>query len=755
MKKLQNGDGKFFEMHLLSIVCLIFTLLFFSGKLQAQGGGVDTSGLDTLVPIEEETEAKPSTEKVTPPAKAEKEVKESETGGKVELIEELKEEGKGEKKEQVKPSEKEALPHPSESGFSGLVHSISGDSGDPWSWGVGLHSGFFLKDDFIYDGDTNKYVSGVVTFRLSIWKYFEAGIAIKSYANYNTRQDGFEPPLFQTLGDTSLGLRGFYPVHKGIFLGLAYRAILLNKVGDVGIGAANHELMIPFTADIQKYSPKVPLRIHLNLGWLFDESRKLVEDEEAARAEREGAPCEVNENQEYSPLACISPVERFALGINRNDLFKVGLGLEFPTPYVSPFAEGNIAIAVNRQDFNCGQNMNESSIAQDDYCLAEKGAMAYPINITVGFRVKGIPYKALKGLGILAAADIGVTGIDRNSRVRELAMNPTYMVYLGLSYTSVIKAKEVVKIQEVTRTEIKEPPPKPRIIGKVVDSESKGGIGGAIIKFTGRDLTGLVTQADGSFVSYPLEKGEYEMTISAQNYFDSTCAASLEETGDTSVECQMRPMPKLTTITGQVLDAEKSDPISGASVTFEGPRTRNVSTDASGNFSVEIEAGNYDMKVSAEGYFSKSAKVQGPSGSSVSVQMMLSKKPKKALAVIKKNIIRIGKQIQFEFNSATIKPQSYVILDSVADVIINHPEIQLVEIQGHTDDKGTDEYNMQLSQSRADSVRDYLVSAGVEPDKLVAKGYGKTKPIAPNVTSAGRAKNRRVEFHILQQAGGE
>jgi OOP family OmpA-OmpF porin len=132
---------------------------------------------------------------------------------------------------------------------------------------------------------------------------------------------------------------------------------------------------------------------------------------------------------------------------------------------------------------------------------------------------------------------------------------------------------------------------------------------------------------------------------------------------------------------------------------------------------------------------------------------MLSKKPKKDLVVIKKKMLKIGKRINFEFNSAVIKPDSYVVLDSVADVLLNHPEIQVVEIQGHTDDKGADDYNMQLSQDRANSVRDYLIAAGVDADRLIAKGYGETKPIAPNVTSAGRAKNRRVEFHILSQAG--
>jgi outer membrane protein OmpA-like peptidoglycan-associated protein len=126
--------------------------------------------------------------------------------------------------------------------------------------------------------------------------------------------------------------------------------------------------------------------------------------------------------------------------------------------------------------------------------------------------------------------------------------------------------------------------------------------------------------------------------------------------------------------------------LSGVNVAFEGPRTKSVSTDASGGFSIEIEAGDYEVKATMEGYFSKAAKVKGPAGASVNVQIMLSKKPKKDLAIIKKKMIKIGKQIQFEFNLATIKPQSYVVLDSVADVIMTHPEIQVVEIQGHTDD---------------------------------------------------------------------
>jgi outer membrane protein OmpA-like peptidoglycan-associated protein len=73
-----------------------------------------------------------------------------------------------------------------------------------------------------------------------------------------------------------------------------------------------------------------------------------------------------------------------------------------------------------------------------------------------------------------------------------------------------------------------------------------------------------------------------------------------------------------------------------------------------------------------------------------------------------------------------------------------------LEIQGHTDEKGSDDFNMKLSQSRADAVKNYLVSKGIVADTITAKGFGESKPIVPNDTDANREKNRRVEFKITK-----
>ena len=94
-----------------------------------------------------------------------------------------------------------------------------------------------------------------------------------------------------------------------------------------------------------------------------------------------------------------------------------------------------------------------------------------------------------------------------------------------------------------------------------------------------------------------------------------------------------------------------------------------------------------------------------------------------------------------------IRPQSFHILDTVAQVLRDFPDIS-IEVQGHTDSRGNDSGNMRLSQQRADAVRQYLVNQGVASDRLTARGYGETTPIESNATNEGRAMNRPVEFHL-------
>ncbi len=122
----------------------------------------------------------------------------------------------------------------------------------------------------------------------------------------------------------------------------------------------------------------------------------------------------------------------------------------------------------------------------------------------------------------------------------------------------------------------------------------------------------------------------------------------------------------------------------------------------------------------------------------------------KLVRVTEKEII-ILEQVQFDTGKATIKKVSDPLLDSVAAVLKEHPEILKLEVQGHTDNKGSKQLNAKLSQDRADSVMKAMIKRGIEASRMTAKGYGQDVPIDTNDTDAGRQKNRRVQFVVLEK----
>lgn len=106
--------------------------------------------------------------------------------------------------------------------------------------------------------------------------------------------------------------------------------------------------------------------------------------------------------------------------------------------------------------------------------------------------------------------------------------------------------------------------------------------------------------------------------------------------------------------------------------------------------------------------------------------------------------------VNFDFDKATLRPDSLPILDSAGNILRNNPTI-MVLVEGHTDSKGSNDYNQQLSERRASSVRDYLVSRGIEAVRMIPVGRGEESPITGNDTKEGRALNRRVEFVVTRK----
>jgi outer membrane protein OmpA-like peptidoglycan-associated protein len=117
--------------------------------------------------------------------------------------------------------------------------------------------------------------------------------------------------------------------------------------------------------------------------------------------------------------------------------------------------------------------------------------------------------------------------------------------------------------------------------------------------------------------------------------------------------------------------------------------------------------------------------------------------------VVKEDKIELRQKIFFKFNKAAIMAISFEMLKEVGQALKDHPELN-VRIEGHTDSKGSDKYNLKLSDRRAKAVRNFLLKQGIGAERMVAIGYGETKPIEDNETEEGRDVNRRVEFNIIK-----
>jgi outer membrane protein OmpA-like peptidoglycan-associated protein len=207
---------------------------------------------------------------------------------------------------------------------------------------------------------------------------------------------------------------------------------------------------------------------------------------------------------------------------------------------------------------------------------------------------------------------------------------------------------------------------------------------------------------------------------------------------------------KVVTIQGRVLD-DKGNPLE-TDIVWENIDSRqqvgNLRSDPqTGNYFIVLPIGkNYGYYAEKPGYYPTSKNINLKDNTNLTNVkediVLLSKKE-----LINKEV-RIN-NLFFEYDKYELSPKSYLELDRLIEILKDFPDNK-VEISGHTDNQGTDSYNNKLSQQRAQSVVDYLISKGLPAGKFIAKGYGKSKPVASNDTEDGRALNRRVEFKIMK-----
>lgn len=230
------------------------------------------------------------------------------------------------------------------------------------------------------------------------------------------------------------------------------------------------------------------------------------------------------------------------------------------------------------------------------------------------------------------------------------------------------------------------------------------------------------------------------------NSEDNLIASIASPSSETSIDKSTR----LTLVKGVILDNVTGEPIEAIIEIIDNETNevvyRTTSNSATGEYLVSLPPGkNYGMAIKKDGYLfhSENFDLVDDEGGYKKVEQNIQ------MVNIAKNSEITLKNLFFDIGKSEIKDESKSELDRVIEFLTDYPKIK-VEISGHTDSQGDKNDNLVLSQNRAKSVVDYLTKRGIKSERLVPIGYGAKKPVADNISREGRAKNRRVDFKILE-----
>jgi outer membrane protein OmpA-like peptidoglycan-associated protein len=666
---------------------------------------------------------------------------------------------------------------PSLVGGIGLLHMQTAEVGAPLHFRVGLHVQGFSQDQFLIaatgspgqsgyqPGDSNErflgdLVVGLTGPDLAVLRNLELYLAIFNSSNQNKRTDPgrSDPAVILALADVALGLKGAYEVMKGLNVGANFGVRFFNSISAVSanFSATNFDINALGSFDLRPYVSYIPVRVHLNAGYYVDRSLNLLPT----------AQCATSTGND--PCIRSRVVETFAYGLDAQRAriaLAADVPLRFHVPWgifgLEPFVEYHVEVAAGSGDATVAKALESQAdkdqgncAPTDTACLARVADFRHRIqNPLSQFMTIGLRARPIGGLVV----DFGVDLALQSPGFQFGPPIPVWNIIAGASYAfDTTGPIHKLTTKTITRTyELNKKAAESHIAITILDAKTRKPIGGAIVAWPGRGLSAQASGDDGKVLSYGLPAGPASIEVTHPGYEDTTAETSVESDATRPLEVLMKPRPvKESKLNIRVLD-DRGTSLAGATVKVVG------GNDASSHealydgdrFVAPVSAGEYTISVDAPSYLAKEKQVVVQSGQEMNVDFTLHKRPAKSHVEMAGDQILIRGTIHFATNEATILPDGQQILDEVIDILAKNPQIRKVSVEGHTDNQGPAEKNLQLSKDRAAAVVIYMVRNGVAREHLSSEGYGMTKPLVPNLTPANRARNRRVEFRIKDQGG--
>jgi len=465
-----------------------------------------------------------------------------------------------------------------------------------------------------------------------------------------------------------------------------------------GNGSFGMDLLI--TGDFERWIPVAPTKLHLNFGYAkYTQNYRFTD----FRVDPDISGWNYYDSTEVDIEVA-------------DGLFNMGFGLEIATPYLDLFMEYS----------------NQNVTSRDD--------------ASVSYFTPGVRFKNNSGTFLDISFDLSTSEFDptyydlghglyqtdsvvTNAQREERAPLPIGGVFdwgvgVALGYSSDLETTE-----DQTNTAI--------LSGTVTDSLSGEPVF-ATITFPGVPIANVTSDEATGFYTHVIPSGEAPVTVVAPGYRNASAMVALGRNQTATLDFAL--LPNLGSLTGSVKDGQ-GRPIAGVSVTVGSTTPITVTTDDAGIFTASVEAGTWPVTVQAAGFISDNQSVSIIPNETMNLSFNLRD------ALLEGAVLSFD-NIYFASGSATLRPESHGILDSVAILMRDNPTAR-IQVAGHTDSDGSESSNQTLSENRAGSVFQYLVSTGISSDRLTTIGYGEAIPVVPNNSAANKARNRRIEFTVL------
>ncbi len=549
---------------------------------------------------------------------------------------------------------------PTSFGGKGLWRVLSGDIEGRGALSFSLHTQWWTKKyDHSYGLNTHRELLSCLGVGYCPWNALGLSVAIPVNSYWDTEPQS-ERKL--GLGDLRVAVALSRSIGRTFRFGVSGYSVFpsgedtfYSETGKpFSSGARQLGGVTILTADLGDRGEFPPLRLHLNAGY----------------------------HRDYAEVGSGDD--------NLNDYLPIGVGLELPTQYFTPFLEFT----------------SEQHIHNDTMSVSES-----PIRFTPGLRF------TKSGFNVDLAWDINLSGELPN----EEKIDPhDWRLLLGIAW---VRGPGKLPLQG-------------SIAGTITDFETGQPLT-ASISFLGRELASLESDPlTGSFSAEGISAGLLTMKVEKEGYKEKI-APIFVKAGEVAVrDFALKRADREATISGKVTDGFSGEPVS-ARLSFGEFET---DCNSEGNFETVLAPGDHSIRVSCPGYFDRWDTLTIRAGEEVMFQVSLGR-------IGPTTIEGVG----FQRGQAELLPESWSPLESVAQFLKENPELK-IEIQGHTDSQGSNSFNLRLSRRRADAVKAHLVEEfGIESKRLLTKGYGESAPVADNSTEEGRRRNRRIDLLILKE----